>query len=682
MRKLATLFLFALPLYAGAEVCYQIEELPSSTRISDFDYKCVGPNSTDVSNHVRPDKAWESCNQTAQDQVVAKALAGDYVPGDVVESDGHYVRAADYRIVAKVRVVACQEPTPPPVCPDPTPCPDCPVCPDPDPDPVSYVPLKVDPAGRYFTRGGEPFFWIGDTAWKASQNLTTAEATVYLQDVVARGFNVVQGPIFMAGEVLPPWGSGADDPISSLNPTTFKSPHIDRIDHFIKTASDLGLVVAVPLVWGPHSNRYFEKDAARAAEYVTQIVSRYSQYANLVVIVSGEYHKVKWISTTDPWSGEWDKSQANQPLTAQERAMFVAMGNAARAAAHPEALISIHPEGNLTPGDDFHGESWYSFPMLQAYKSLLSNRDLVRKEVARVNPLPVVQAENMYEVWPYDPATGDNSSWEVRQSFYACYLSGCAGHTYGNRSIWQFLPDWEQALEADGRIQVSSHFRTFVADTFRMDLIPDQTLLANGQGWPPNNNAVYAMRTPDYSRILVYTSKGTTPRVRTNQIPGGEQASGRWFDPRTGTYSAPFPVNKTSDGVWINAPTQGDEQDYALVIDSTPQTVATPEPIESQTGVLSVNWKPSNLNEDGTPSEAGEQSFTLYYGTQPRQSTRGKPSDYPFKVEVPPGNKSVKVPVKPGIYYVAMTASHPAAAIPEDPKGEGFLSNEVKVVVK
>lgn len=719
--------LILVPSVVVAEQCYHVEELPSSVRVSDFDYRCIGPDGTGVSDHVRPDKAWESCNQASLDQAVSKLQAGDggpYAPGDVVTSDGHYVKPADYRVTAQVVVIECPgDVTPPPTPVDcqgtwsewgrvegsETECVDgqrsykesrsytmttppqnggkvCPVSPEIQTlseactppgggGGTAYVPLEIHPNGRYFTRGGEPFFWIGDTGWQATKNLSMAQITSYLQDVVDRGFNVVQGPIFMSGEVLPPWGSGTNDPIASLNPTTFKSPHIDRIDHFVKTASDLGLVVAIPLVWGPHSNRFFEKDAARAAEYTTKIVSRFKDYPNAIIIVSGEFNKVKWVATTDPWSGDWDKSAANDPLTAQEKAMFNAMGNAARAAAHPESLITIHPDGGKTPGDEFHGESWYDFPLLQSYTSLLTNFQLIKKERARADYRPVVQGENYYETAP----GGGISSWMVRQSFYHCYFLGCAGHTYGADGLWNFQPGYESILSREGRVQISTHFRTFVEDTFSPDLVPDQSFLANGSGWPPNNNAVFVLRTPDSSRVMVYTSKGTTPRVKTDAMKPGA-LTGRWFNPRTGVYNAPFNVNRSVDGVWLNAPSQGDNNDWVLIIDS--DEVVASAPSTDNTGTLAVSWKPSTLNEDGTDSNPDQQGFTLYYGTERRKTTHGSKEDYPFSVDVSPGARSVKVPVQPGVYYVAMTASHPSAATSEDPKGEGFFSDEIKVVVE
>ncbi len=54
--------------------------------------------------------------------------------------------------------------------------------------------LVVDPAGRNLVhrRSGEPFVWLGDTAWSAIKQLTRAEMDAYLDSRQQQGFTVVQ----------------------------------------------------------------------------------------------------------------------------------------------------------------------------------------------------------------------------------------------------------------------------------------------------------------------------------------------------------------------------------------------------------------------------------------------------------------------------------------------------------
>jgi hypothetical protein len=47
--------------------------------------------------------------------------------------------------------------------------------------------------GRYLvTERGEPFFYLGDTAWELFHRLTREEADLYLKDRAAKGFTVIQ----------------------------------------------------------------------------------------------------------------------------------------------------------------------------------------------------------------------------------------------------------------------------------------------------------------------------------------------------------------------------------------------------------------------------------------------------------------------------------------------------------
>ena len=53
--------------------------------------------------------------------------------------------------------------------------------------------LEIAPGGRHMqTSEGEPFFYLGDTAWALFHRLTREEAEIYLQDRADKGFTVIQ----------------------------------------------------------------------------------------------------------------------------------------------------------------------------------------------------------------------------------------------------------------------------------------------------------------------------------------------------------------------------------------------------------------------------------------------------------------------------------------------------------
>jgi hypothetical protein len=57
-----------------------------------------------------------------------------------------------------------------------------------------YLPrIQTSPDGHYLmTAQGEPFFWLGDTAWELYHRLNREEIERYLENRRQKGFNVIQ----------------------------------------------------------------------------------------------------------------------------------------------------------------------------------------------------------------------------------------------------------------------------------------------------------------------------------------------------------------------------------------------------------------------------------------------------------------------------------------------------------
>ena len=57
-------------------------------------------------------------------------------------------------------------------------------------------PLRVSDNRRFLiTTGGNPFFYLGDTAWELFHRLDREEAVLYLEDRAAKGYNVIQAAV-------------------------------------------------------------------------------------------------------------------------------------------------------------------------------------------------------------------------------------------------------------------------------------------------------------------------------------------------------------------------------------------------------------------------------------------------------------------------------------------------------
>jgi len=66
---------------------------------------------------------------------------------------------------------------------------------------ASPGPLRVSPDGRYLVdRDGQPFFWLGDTAWLLPQKARREDVALYLETRARQGFSVIQVAVVMAEE--------------------------------------------------------------------------------------------------------------------------------------------------------------------------------------------------------------------------------------------------------------------------------------------------------------------------------------------------------------------------------------------------------------------------------------------------------------------------------------------------
>ncbi|RPJ42819.1 MAG: DUF4038 domain-containing protein, partial [Chloroflexi bacterium] len=75
-------------------------------------------------------------------------------------------------------------------------------------------PIKVSSNGRFFVdASGEPFFWMGDTAWPLFAQYPLADAERYLANRAAKGFTVIQGVLAWAN------GTGFEKAIPDANET-------------------------------------------------------------------------------------------------------------------------------------------------------------------------------------------------------------------------------------------------------------------------------------------------------------------------------------------------------------------------------------------------------------------------------------------------------------------------------
>lgn len=203
-------------------------------------------------------------------------------------------------------------------------------------------------------------------------------------------------------------------------------------------------------------------------------------------------------------------------------------------------------------------------------------------ETFHTNPAkPSLSGEPYYAGWLYAsrpdaPHTAEPGSDKddrfCRSAMYGNFLSGgLAGHIYGAEGIWQAAIEpaapvkmWEAFLwKSSSQMQ---HFRSFVFSQGRrfQDLIPaTDHLVPNSdyrtigyEGW------AFAARSANKDWFLVYLEKGV-PEVTVRSLPRGSRWSLKWFNPRTGEWTAAG--KETANQLYkLKLPAPPTDDDWAL----------------------------------------------------------------------------------------------------------------------
>ena len=111
-------------------------------------------------------------------------------------------------------------------------------------EPAVTGPPRMEIEGRFFTAGGEPLFWLGDTAWALLGKLDRADTVRYLDARSEQGYNVIQ-----AVAIFPQ--AGANRPIrGDVRSAPEHGAFWDNVDFVIDAAAERGMYLAIHPVWG------------------------------------------------------------------------------------------------------------------------------------------------------------------------------------------------------------------------------------------------------------------------------------------------------------------------------------------------------------------------------------------------------------------------------------------------
>lgn len=440
-----------------------------------------------------------------------------------------------------------------------------------DPTPPGLEPLTVSPDGRGFLRGGEPFLWLGDTAWLLYTAVTPEQAALYLDDAKAKGFTVVQ-TFLTADWRTNPYGDNGENrygeaPFLDNDPTRLNPAYFDRVAALVDAATERGLYVSVAFGQPAKATQQglsFGLTTQEDAYAYAQAVGERLRKATL-------NHTLVWINGQDR---NPDRDYGLDVWAALAEGVTDGVNGVNRfdgRADYSTTLLSYHPDGDFenrgwSSSEWFHDAPWLDFNGVNVYKNYHQLVELVSGDAARTLRKPTVCLEPAYENHDIDGEPG--TAWHARLQGYWCLLSGGAGYAYGHDNGFRLAaatkkPLWPDFLDSPGRRDMA-HLGAVMGA--RAPLVPDQSLVADARKADKDKDYLAAARADDGSYALVYTTDGRTFSLDLSRL-AGPRVTARWFDPRVGTYRAAGTFGVENAQLFDPPGEPGDGNDWLLVVD-------------------------------------------------------------------------------------------------------------------
>lgn len=444
--------------------------------------------------------------------------------------------------------------------------------------------LKVSETRRFLvTEKGEPFFWLGDTAWELFHRLNREEADRYLHKRAAQGFTVIQAVALaeLDGHTAPnPYGHKPLIDLDPARPAVKDGPgndYWDHVDYIVDHANELGLYIGFLPTWG----RYWHdkvKDGKplftpRNAEAYGEWLGRRYKDKGLIWILGG------------------DRGIDNE----EQKNLLRAMARGLRRGDGGTHRMTFHPPGGAGSSQWLHNESWLDFNMRQnGHVAEFTERyGKTREDYDRKPTKPVLDGEPLYEDHPLSfnaRRLGHSLAVDVRRPLYWDLFSGAFGHTYGHHSVWQMwqpgkrqpvndpLLPWLEALDQPGANQMR-FARLLLESRPFLSRVPDDAVLVKNRVPTAVPGAgryrFVATRDSSGSYAMVYAPVGRPFRVRMDKIAGAK-VKAWWFNPRNGeaVLIDSFPKN-TGEREFV-PPDRGEALDWVLVLDDASRNFPPP----------------------------------------------------------------------------------------------------------
>ena len=414
-------------------------------------------------------------------------------------------------------------------------------------------PIRVSVNGRHFVdASGEPFFWLGDTAWPLFTSYSREDAEEYLSDRARKGFTVIQG-VLAWGDPDPNVSLGGTPPGPNYaghrpwhdSPAEPNEAFFGHVDYLIKFAAERGLMMGVLPTWGYNVNNARAFNEENAYVYGRWLGARYKEQPNMV-----------WINGGD-----------REPIGFE--AVYRALAVGLREGDGGAHLITYHPCGWRSSSYYFHQEDWLDFNMIETWTAWPQVYPAIRADYGMLPVKPVVLGEGAYENGPEYPQ-GPITPLVVRRQAWWTFMAG-GFFTYGQNQMWRMEPGWTSTFDTPGAGHMTQ-FKVIATSRPWWQMIPDQGLYAGGVSSERTLNA--ALRAVDRScamlylssqcHVLIYLDRIAMPKVRATWVnpQNGETLDGGLYDTGNGVEGSTFPIWTTQ---WFSVPPFW--EDAVLILD-------------------------------------------------------------------------------------------------------------------
>jgi hypothetical protein len=436
--------------------------------------------------------------------------------------------------------------------------------------------LKVSENKRFLvTADGQPFFWLGDTAWELFHRLNREDAERYLKNRAGLRFTVIQAVALAEFDGLGVPNAYGHTPLHNNDPTQPNEEYFSHVDWIVARANALGMYVGFLPTWGDKWNRqrgvgpeiFTPENAERYGEWLGR---RYKD-AGIIWILGGD-----------------------RPVqTDAHFAILRAMARGLRKGDGGAHLMTLHPPGGNSSSTWFHDDDWLDFNMRQNghVPEFTGRYDQTRVDYDRTPIKPVLDGEPIYEDHPVSfdaKKLGHSIASDVRRPLYWDLFSGAFGHTYGHHSVWQMwtpartpinnpLMPWTEAINQPGAVQMQ-YGRALMESRPFLTRIPDPDVIVTGAvpTSVPGAGRYRFVSTRDASGsyAMIYAPIGRPFTVRMAVITG-PAVKAWWFNPRTGQATAIGTFANTGERTFT-PPDKGEMLDWVLVLDDASKKFPPP----------------------------------------------------------------------------------------------------------